>query len=134
MRSSWGFTNDTVATFICNPYYFGNHDHVDNNSFMIYRKGAIAPSSGGFENGDGGDHTVNYYYRLSLKIHVDLWPRWNIPHITFPQANDGGQIFPYPLEGSMSVADLVSTATFSAGGIERYEANTKLRLYIWRRH
>ncbi len=58
-RSSWTHKDAAFAMFQCGPFYAG-HQHLDNNTFVIHRGGALAIDSG---TNDYTSHRGNYYAR-----------------------------------------------------------------------
>jgi|GEM_PF-1215125 len=59
MRSGWG-PEATFVHFECGDY-FGSHNHIDQNQFTIYHKGALAIDSGYYD--DYSPHHKKYAYR-----------------------------------------------------------------------
>jgi heparin/heparan-sulfate lyase len=94
-RSGWASSGDTLATLQCGPFYAG-HQHLDNNAFVIHKRGSLAIDSG---VNDYTSHRANYYGRTiahntivvfdpSETFSGRVWPGGN----DAGGANDGGQL------------------------------------------
>jgi hypothetical protein len=92
-RSSWSDADATWAMFQCGPIFAG-HQHLDNASFVIVKRGDLAIDSGVNEY---SSHRANYYSRTIAHNSVLVFD----PEERFPGAvwswqgtggsNDGGQ-------------------------------------------
>jgi len=92
-RSAWSDSNTTWAMFQCGPIFAG-HQHLDNNSFAIFKRGSLAIDSGVNEY---SAHRANYYSRSIAHNTILVYDKDE----TFPGAvwssqgkggsNDGGQ-------------------------------------------
>jgi hypothetical protein len=92
-RSSWTDRDATWASFQCGPLFAG-HQHLDNNSFVIMKRGSLAIDSGVNEY---SSHRANYYSRSVAHNTVLVFDKGE----QFPKAvwssrgsggsNDGGQ-------------------------------------------
>ncbi|MFC1667455.1 endonuclease/exonuclease/phosphatase family protein [Candidatus Omnitrophota bacterium] len=90
-RSGWG-EEDTWFSFKCGDY-FGDHCHLDNNSFTIYKTGDLAIDSGLYGDEFGRSHWINYYSRtIAHNTATILDPEEKFRnHGIVGVANDGGQ-------------------------------------------
>ena len=64
VRTGWDLTDssmDTVVALRIGGLFFGNHQRRDAGTFQIYRKGALATSSGQYGS-YGSSHWRNYYH------------------------------------------------------------------------
>ena len=92
-RSGWG-PDDTMALFQCGDFYAG-HQHVDNNSFVIHRGGALAIDSGVY---DESPHRANYFCRSVAHNTITVYdPEEVFSNRTWSAqgtggSNDGGQL------------------------------------------
>ena len=92
-RSEWDNPDATWAMFQCGPIFAG-HQHLDNNSFVIFKRGSLAIDSGVNEY---SSHRANYYSRSVAHNTILVYDQDE----TFPEAvwssqgtggaNDGGQ-------------------------------------------
>ena len=100
-RTGWDSGIDSssvVASFKVGEYKTNNHEHLDNGSFQIYYKGALAIDSGIYEGNNGGygsKHDINYNKRTIAHNSMLV----NDPNEEFTAwgnkvVNDGGQQFP----------------------------------------
>lgn len=90
-RSGWG-PKDTWFSFKCGDY-FGDHCHLDNNSFTIYKSGDLAIDSGLYGDDFGSQHWTNYYSRTIAHNTVTIHDRREkfTGYKRERLANDGGQ-------------------------------------------
>ncbi len=93
MRSGWG-PDDTFVHFECGDW-FGSHDHLDQNQFTIYHKGALAIDSG-------------YYDGYSA--HHQMYAIRSIAHNTVLVRDPGEEVHshyfdPYPSPGGQRPLD-----------------------------
>jgi len=121
MRSAWQDPDATFATFVCQPYYFSNHDSPDNNAFTISKKGQLAIRSGCYEKGDKWEHEKNYHYRTIAHNTIIVYdPDEVFKHRKNEVSNDGGQrwwMSPPP-----DVSSLTPDSKWATGGIKRFES------------
>lgn len=92
-RSSWDDPAASWAMFQCGPIFAG-HQHLDNNSFVIFKRDTLAIDSGVY---DGSSHRPNYHSRSIAHNTILIYDKDE----TFPKAvwshegtggsNDGGQ-------------------------------------------
>jgi len=123
MRSDW--TPDaTFALFVCAPLWLGGHQHADNNSFIIDKKGLLAIDSGVYE---GTDHRANYYARTIAHNTVTILdPNEQFNGGTWGAggsgegSNDGGQLFN---SGPERVSDIKPGDEYHQSQIIAYESN-----------
>jgi hypothetical protein len=64
MRSGWG-ASDVFALFTSGNYYFG-HQHLDQNSFQIFRSSALATDNGTYNVGTPGYKTATRFHNTIL--------------------------------------------------------------------
>ena len=94
-RSGWTSADDTLAVLQCGPFYAG-HQHLDNNAFVIHKRGSLAIDSG---VNDYTSHRANYYGRTiahnTIVVHDPeetfsgrVWPGGK----DTGGVNDGGQL------------------------------------------
>lgn len=90
-RSGWEQT-DTWLSFKCGDY-FGDHNHLDNNAFTIYKLGDLAIDSGLYGDSFASSHWVNYYSRTIAHNSVLIYdPKEKFYGYEWqPLVNDGGQ-------------------------------------------
>ncbi len=123
MRSDW--TPDaTFALFVCAPLWLGGHQHADNNSFVIHKKGLLAIDSGVYE---GTAHRANYYARTIAHNTVTILdPNEQFSGGTWGSgkigqgSNDGGQLYN---SGPYQVSDVSPGDEYHRGKILAYESN-----------
>jgi hypothetical protein len=119
MRSSWEDPNATLLWFKASSYPIV-HDHRDQGSFQIYKKGWLAIDSGQYEEtahrGNYNSRTIAHnsllVYRSGESLNKD-----NADPIWYGYANDGGQRW---VNLPKTVADL-SKAEYFIGGIKKFE-------------
>jgi len=144
-RSGWG-PDATWAMFQCGDFFAG-HQHLDNNSFVIFKHGSLAIDSGVNEY---SSHRTNYYSRSVAHNTVLV----HDPAETFPNqvwssegtggANDGGQRrFGFPVrvtappreKAKRDVGDIIAFQNtprflYAVGDATRSYANTKVRRFV----
>lgn len=144
-RSGWD-EQATWAMFQCGDFFAG-HQHLDNNSFVLYKRGSLAIDSGVNEY---SSHRTNYYSRSVAHNTVLVYD----PEETFPDqvwssqgtggANDGGQRrFGFPVRVTASAAEKVkrdvgeiiafqntSRFMYAVGEATRSYARTKMRRFV----
>lgn len=107
MRSGWPSgaadtdTGATYLTFQCGDH-FTYHQHYDQNSFTVFKRGDLLLDSGVY-SGDGlSDHDINYYVRtIAHNTLVVYNPAEDFSHARpDAYANDGGQRTVYPASRS----------------------------------
>jgi hypothetical protein len=127
IRSAWDDPNGTLLWFKASSYPFV-HDHRDQGSFQIYKRGWLAIDSGQYEE---TTHRGNYTYRTvahnSLLIyrpdeHLD---KNKVDPIWYGFANDGGQRW---VNRPKTAADLAKPEYF-LGGITKFESVPELYDY-----
>ncbi|MFP4400562.1 MAG: heparinase II/III family protein, partial [Candidatus Woesearchaeota archaeon] len=91
LRSSWDYSDLTHVTFRASEFYVGNHQHKDQNSFVVYYKAPLLIDSGNYEPpGYGSEHWRSYYTRTIAHNSLLVWD----PDEDFNgYINDGGQKF-----------------------------------------
>ncbi len=113
MRSGWD-EDATHAIFKSGNFYYG-HQHADENSFVIFKKGSLAIDSGRYEW--GSDHRSNYMARTIAHNTMLVYD----PDESFGgNSNDGGQTF--PVEMPPFYQDLEDTR-WDRGDITSFETN-----------
>ncbi len=142
-RSGWG-EDDTMAMFQCGDFYAG-HQHVDNNSFVIHRGGALAIDSGVY---DESPHRANYFCRSVAHNTITVFdPEEQFSNATWSPrgtggSNDGGQLRGMPagrfgevFPGSQhDVGEIISYVagdyfTYACGDATRAYSQNKLSLF-----
>lgn len=95
MRSDWT-DGATWIFFKCGDIFSTSHQHWDQNSFSIFKKGDLAIKSGVYDGDGVSDHNVNYYSRTISSNSVlvydpqEVFISWRGTH--YPNlVNDGGQ-------------------------------------------
>ena len=90
-RSGWK-ESDTWFSFKCGDY-FGDHDHLDNGSFTIYKLGNLAIDSGLYGNDFDSSHWHDYHFRtIAHNTILILDPQEKFyGYENLPLVNDGGQ-------------------------------------------
>lgn len=90
-RSGWD-KDSTWLSFKCGNYY-GDHIHLDNSSFTIYKLGDLAIDSGLYGDDFGSSHWVNYFSRTIAHNSILVYdPRERFSgYEGMPVSNDGGQ-------------------------------------------
>jgi hypothetical protein len=123
MRSDWT-ADATFALFVCAPLWLGGHQHADNNSFIIHKRGLLALDSGVYE---GTPHRANYYARTIAHNTVTvLDPKEQFNGSTWGTgrpgegSNDGGQLF---TSGPDRVSDVKPGDEYHRAQILAYENN-----------
>lgn len=137
MRSGWS-EDDTVVEFKAGPHYW-SHSDLDNGSFTIYRRGALAINAGAYY-AYGDDHHMNYRRQTvsknSLLVH-DPADSFTMPGGR-PLANDGGQrrldgMFGVPApsiyDEPLALAHEAWTAAGGAGPLPRPSSTSTLQLW-----
>lgn len=141
MRSDW--TDDATWIFFKCGDYFTGHQHLDQNSFSIFKKGDLAIKSGIYDgSGSYHDHIINFYTRTIASNSILIYNPdeefgpWraghNYPRKPMQVFNDGGQrAYKGGVEGavwteeSKSVTDwLKYKDRHEMGDILHYEHNT----------
>lgn len=95
MRSGWA-DDATWIFFKCGDIYSTGHQHWDQNSFSIFKKGDLAIKSGIYDGDGTADHVVNYFSRTIASNSIlvydpqEVFTSWRGTH--YPNlVNDGGQ-------------------------------------------
>lgn len=92
MRDGWG--PDSTWIQLASGPYFAKHDHLDQNHFVIYRKGHLAIDSGADYTETESPHYLNYYRRTVAHNTMLIYQpgeRFFWADERWPAANDGGQ-------------------------------------------
>jgi heparin/heparan-sulfate lyase len=92
MRDGWG-PNSTLVQFNSGPY-LAKHDHLDQNHFIIYHKGYLAPESGADYTDIESPHYLNYYRRTIAHNTMLVYKpgeKFFWAENLWQAANDGGQ-------------------------------------------
>jgi hypothetical protein len=130
MRSDWpdgAADTDPSATYLTFQAgdHFTYHQHFDQNSFTLFKRGDLALDSGVY-SGDGlSDHDINYYVRTIAHntLIVDN-PDEDFQHAR-PDAtsNDGGQRSVYPASRSPQDLEYFDTyaTQYDTGDMARFE-------------
>ncbi|MEA1996344.1 MAG: heparinase II/III family protein, partial [Gemmatimonadota bacterium] len=117
MRSGWD-PDATHSIFNCGNQYYG-HQHADENSFVIFKKGTLAIDSGRYEW--GSDHRGNYMARTIAHNTILVYNRDEVfKSGSTEYVNDGGQKWPRSMPPSYQ--DLDGTG-YDMGDITRFETN-----------
>lgn len=126
MRTGFESINDTFALFKSGNYY-NSHQHCDNNSFVIQKKGSLAIDSGSYE---WTSHRENYYTRTIAHNSITVYKPGEILYDEYgPYSNDGGQFW----HGSDRRQNYTTATTglykgnthyYDKGKIEKYEDTT----------
>ena len=120
MRSSWEDPDGTLLWFKASSYPIV-HDHRDQGSFQIYKKGWLAIDSGQYEEtthrGNYASRTVAHNSLLVYRPGETLNEK-KVDAVWSGYANDGGQRWVGPPK---TVADLSSPEYF-LGGITKFES------------
>jgi len=117
--------NATWANFGAGMYLYG-HQHQDEGSFIIHRKGNLIIDSGYYAHywsTDGGSHASNYFHRSIAHNTVHVYNPNEIFYWTAGGAvvlNEGGQVMP---SSAPTYAQATTDPTFRPGKILRYETN-----------
>jgi hypothetical protein len=112
MKTAWEDVDATLAFFKCQPYKYV-HDHYDQNSFTLTKKGLLAIDSGQYE---GSTHDKNYGYRSIAHNTVIVYNSGEV-FIDETYSNDGGQRIIYRPD---NYTDLIPGSTYDLGGIEKF--------------
>ncbi|HEY8560348.1 MAG TPA: heparinase II/III family protein [Pyrinomonadaceae bacterium] len=92
MRDGFG-ADSTLIQFNSGPY-LAKHDHLDQNHFVIYRKGYLATESGADYTDTESPHYLNYYRRSiahNTMLVYQPGEKFFWAENLWPAANDGGQ-------------------------------------------
>ncbi|KAH3742918.1 Heparin and heparin-sulfate lyase [Pelomyxa schiedti] len=119
LRSSWDLKNLVHVTFKSTPYYTGNHQHMDQNSFSIFYKSPLLVDSGNYQPpGYGAPHWINYYIRTIAHNAIVVYdPDENF----YGYCNDGGQAF---LDDYPTLAQIQPGGSNSFAGITNFFDDT----------
>jgi hypothetical protein len=128
MRSAWESPNATLLWFKASSYPFV-HDHRDQGSFQIYKKGWLAIDSGQYEETTHrGNYTSRTVAHNSLLVYRpgETLNEKKVDTIWYGYANDGGQRWVTPPK---TAADLVKPEYF-LGGITKFESVPDVYDYV----
>ncbi|MBN1670110.1 MAG: heparinase II/III family protein [Kiritimatiellae bacterium] len=103
IRTGWYEPDATVVSFKCGNFV-GGHNHYDQNSFTLYRKGHLALDAGGYDS-HGTSHYVNYYERTVAHNSITVFDpdeEARNPWHKRVLSNDGGQLYLKSLNGKDS--------------------------------
>jgi hypothetical protein len=107
MRSGWpGGAADTDAATTYLTFQAGDHftyhQHYDQNSFTLFKRGALAVESGVYSGDGRSDHDINYYVRTIAHNTLVVYNPTEDFSSARPDAyaNDGGQRTLYPASRS----------------------------------
>lgn len=119
-RTGWNMgidSNDAVVQMRIGEYFFGNHQCKDFGTFQIYYRGALAISSGVYDE-YGNEHWKNYLHQTISKNGLLIFD----PNEEMGKGsvNDGGQRW---VEGSDHPKDLETLLTkdYKMGQVTAYE-------------
>lgn len=87
-RSSWN-DDATMVTFFNSPSKKANHEHLDNNSFTVYKHTPLLLDAGDYDS-YGSSHYMNYYQRTIAHNSICVYDGSDNGHPEY--SNDGGQI------------------------------------------
>lgn len=93
-------TNATMVSYISKTINQNNHQHLDNNSFTIFKNGPLFIDSGTYD-WFGSEHFNNYYRRSIAHNLITIHDNNEI--ITDSYSNDGGQIYNYTIKNYLDV-------------------------------
>lgn len=92
VRKSDYTDNATMVTFFNSPTNRNNHQHLDNNSFQIYKNGPLFVNSGAYDS-YLSSHFLNYYFRTISHNTITIFdPDESFFHGNSTLSNDGGQL------------------------------------------
>ncbi len=103
MRSGWPDgardldKNVTLVNFQCGDFY-SYHQHLDQNSFLLYRNAPLLLDSGIYSGNGTSTHDSNYYIRTIAHNSLLVYnPDEDFTHVRYnAYSNDGGQRAVYP--------------------------------------
>ena len=127
VRESWK-REAAIASFRCAEVYTLGHTHLDNCSFSLYYKGALALDSGVYDAFNSKHHR-NYYTRTIAHNTVTVYdPKEKFFLLGTEYANDGGQMwFVDSIDGDRKHWPATAEETvdpdagYRLGGMPRYE-------------
>jgi len=119
-RTGWTMgvdSNDAIVQMRIGEYFFGNHQCKDFGTFQIYYRGALAISSGVYDE-YGNDHWKNYLHQTISKNGLLIFDPSE--EMGKGSVNDGGQRWP---EGSDHPKDLdtLLTKDYKMGQVTAFE-------------
>ncbi|OEZ60590.1 heparin and heparin-sulfate lyase precursor [Duganella sp. HH105] len=121
MRDSWDYTHSTLLDFKSTSFTSENHQHLDQNSFSVFRHAPLLIDSGVYDAYNSA-HWNNYYSRTIAHNSVLVFdPAEQFILAGKPVSNDGGQWFkasqpPYP-----ALADILPGGRNALGGVTQFE-------------
>lgn len=128
MRSSWDDPAGTLLWFKSSSYPLV-HDHRDQGSFQVYKKGWLAIDSGQYEE---TTHRGNYAARTvghnSLLVYCpgESLDKNRADPVWYGYANDGGQRWVHPVETAAETKD----NEHYLGGITKFEIAPRVYDYV----
>jgi hypothetical protein len=139
MRSGWpdGAADTdpsaTYATFQCGDH-FSYHQHLDQNSFTLFKGGPLLIESGVYSGNGLSFHDTNYYMRSIAHNTLLIYN----PEETFDRlrdgagSNDGGQrdFHPAPRTPVSIEQHDVNSDAYDTGDIIRYESNVSMTYVV----
>src|SRR5699024_7865050 len=105
-----------MFTFINAPSNKNNHEHLDNNSFQLYKYGPLFIDSGSYDSYES-EHYLNYYTRTIAHNVITIFnpeEQFSYGYNNENLSNDGGQFFKEQLE---SINDIITNYNFESSWI-----------------
>lgn len=134
MRSDWPDgaadtdTSATYLTFQCGDH-FTYHQHYDQNSFTLFKRGDLLLDSGVYSGDGRSDHDINYYARTIAHNTLVVYNPTEDFSAARPDAyaNDGGQRTVYPASRSPQNIAYYNrhTVHYDTGDIRRFQDDAR---------
>ncbi|WP_332855658.1 heparinase II/III domain-containing protein [Duganella sp. S19_KUP01_CR8] len=121
MRDSWDYANSTLLDFKSTSFISENHQHLDQNSFAVFRHAPLLVDSGIYD-AYGSAHWNNYYYRtIAHNSLVVFDPNEVFSDGTNTFSNDGGQWFKNGQTRYPTMGEIKPGAVNALDGVTQYE-------------
>jgi len=121
MRDSWDYANSTLLDFKSTSFISENHQHLDQNSFSLFRHAPLLVDSGIYD-AYGSAHWNNYYYRTIAHNSLIVFdPNEVFSDGTTTFSNDGGQWFKNGQARYPTMAEIKPLAVNALDGVTQYE-------------
>ncbi|AVR95756.1 heparinase II/III domain-containing protein [Pseudoduganella armeniaca] len=126
MRDSWDREKSTLLEFKSTSFISENHQHLDQNSFTIYKRAPLLVDSGLYNEYDS-THWKNYYRRTIAHNSIVVFdPNEQFLYDSKPMSNDGGQWIKRRVgdagqERYPTIAEIQPGARNALDGVTHYE-------------
>ncbi|MYM31878.1 hypothetical protein GTP58_26460 [Duganella sp. CY15W] len=120
MRDSWDYANSTLLDFKSTSFISESHQHLDQNSFSVFRHAPLLVDSGIYDE-YGKSHWKNYTSRTIAHNSIVLYDANESLQFDGVVSNDGGQWFKTSQKRYPTLAQIQPEGVNALGGITQFE-------------